>query len=58
MPVLERAADRGVTLAPGAIFGQGYEGFARLCFTATSMDDLQEGLMVLDEVIRQYNSSS
>ena len=52
MPVLERAADKGVTLAPGAIFGQGYEGFARLCFTATSIGDLREGLQILDAVIR------
>ena len=52
MPVLEQAADRGVTLAPGAIFGQGYEGFARLCFTATSFEDLREGLGILEDVIR------
>ena len=54
MPVLERAADRGVTLAPGAIFGMGFDAFARLCFTAAPMDDLAEGLDILNEVVRTH----
>lgn len=51
LPVLERAAERGVTLAPGAIFGSGYAGYARLCFTATDRDTLEEGLNVLNSVL-------
>jgi aspartate/methionine/tyrosine aminotransferase len=52
MPVLERAADRGVTLAPGELFGRGYAGYARLCYTATDTETLVEGLDILSEVLR------
>lgn len=48
MPILERLASRGVTLAPGAIFGKGYEGYARLCYTATDRETLAEGLELIN----------
>jgi aspartate/methionine/tyrosine aminotransferase len=49
--VLERAADRGVTLAPGEIFGAGYQGYARFCYTAVDLETLSEGIAVLNEVL-------
>ena len=49
---IERAADRGVTLAPGAIFGAGYEAWARFCFTATDRQTLEEGIGIFNEVLR------
>lgn len=52
MPLLERAADRGVTLAPGDLFGSGFAAYARLCFTACDTPTLVEGLDVLADVIR------
>ncbi len=52
MPVLERAADRGVTLAPGIIFGQGYEGYGRFCYTAVDNETLLEGIEVLNDVLQ------
>lgn len=52
LPVLERAADVGVTLAPGAIFGRGYEGYARFCYTATDRDTLAEGVDRFNAVLR------
>ena len=51
MPVLMRAAERGVTLAPGAIFGAGYEGYARFCYTAVDRETLEEVIEVLSEVL-------
>ena len=32
---------RGISLAPGASFGASYARFARLCFTATPLEDLR-----------------
>jgi len=52
MPVLERAADRGVTMAPGIIFGQGYEGYGRFCYTAVDEETLLEGIAVLNDVLK------
>lgn len=51
LPILEKAADCGVTFAPGAIFGQGYEGYARMCFTATDEATLREGISIFNEVL-------
>ena len=56
MPILEAAADVGVTLAPGAIFGGGFEGFARLCYTAVPADVLDEGLDRLSAVLARARS--
>lgn len=52
LPVLERAADRGVTLAPGPLFGTGFDAWARFCYTATDLDTLDEGIAVFNEVLR------
>lgn len=34
LPILERAIERGVLLAPGSAFGADFASFGRLCFTA------------------------
>lgn len=39
-----RCIEHGVSLAPGRIFGAGFERFARLCFTVTSDDALDLAL--------------
>jgi len=45
LELLERFLDEaGVSLAPGATFGRDYARFARLCFTSTPLDALEEGL--------------
>lgn len=43
LPILERAVDRGVLLAPGDAFGS-YATFARLCFTAVPVDGVVRGI--------------
>lgn len=43
LPILERAVDRGVLLAPGDAFGS-YPTFARLCFTAVPVDAVVRGI--------------
>lgn len=43
LPVLERAVDRGVLLAPGDAFGS-YPTHARLCFTAAPADVVVRGI--------------
>jgi aspartate/methionine/tyrosine aminotransferase len=43
LPILERAVDRGVLLAPGDAFGS-YGTFARLCFTAVPVDAVERGV--------------
>jgi aspartate/methionine/tyrosine aminotransferase len=42
--LLEAAIDRGVLLAPGEAFGEAYEGWARLCYSAVSLDRLALGI--------------
>ena len=42
--LLERLADAGVLLAPGAAFGGAYRSRARLCFTSVSRPWLEEGI--------------
>jgi aspartate/methionine/tyrosine aminotransferase len=42
--LLERAIDRGVLVAPGEGFGDGYATWARLCFTSVEKDRLLEGV--------------
>jgi aspartate/methionine/tyrosine aminotransferase len=42
--LLERAIDRGVLLAPGDGFGDGYSTWARLCFTSVPRARLRLGL--------------
>ena len=42
--LLQRAIDRGVLIAPGQAFGQGYASWARLCFTAVPLPRMVEGI--------------
>jgi aspartate/methionine/tyrosine aminotransferase len=51
LPLLERAIDHGVLLAPGDAFGEGYERWARLCFTSVPRDELREGIARLRAAI-------
>jgi aspartate/methionine/tyrosine aminotransferase len=44
LPILERAVERGVLLAPGHAFGAGYANFARLCFTSVPPAKVLEGI--------------
>lgn len=44
LPVLERAATRGVLLAPGHAFGVEYTNYARLCFTAVPPPKVLDGI--------------
>jgi aspartate/methionine/tyrosine aminotransferase len=42
--LLERGIDHGVLLAPGGAFGQGCDGYVRLCFTGVPVDQVCEGV--------------
>jgi aspartate/methionine/tyrosine aminotransferase len=44
LALLARAVDRGVLLAPGDAFGDGYATSARLCFTAVPEDRVRAGV--------------
>jgi aspartate/methionine/tyrosine aminotransferase len=54
MPVLERAAERGVLLAPGSAFGDACHGFARLCFTGVAEAQLDEGIDRINAVLATW----
>ena len=49
--LLERAIARGVFLAPGEAFGDGFESSARLCYSAVPRDALGEGIAALRRAI-------
>lgn len=51
MPVLERIAERGVLLAPGAAFGAACGRYARLCFTGVDEARLDEGIDRVNAVL-------
>ncbi len=51
MGVLERFAEAGVLLAPGAPFGEVYGKWARLCFTAVEQPRLDEGIARINRVL-------
>ena len=53
MTLLERAIDKGVLLAPGDGFGEGFASWARLCFTSVPRPDLLEGVARLREAIAE-----
>jgi aspartate/methionine/tyrosine aminotransferase len=50
IPLLERALDAGVLLAPGEAFGGGFERHARMCFTAVTLERLREAIARLNQV--------
>jgi N-succinyldiaminopimelate aminotransferase len=49
--VREQLAEAGVLLAPGAPFGEAYDGGARLCFTAVDEPRLVDGLARINRVL-------
>jgi aspartate/methionine/tyrosine aminotransferase len=49
--VLEQLAEAGVLLAPGSPFGDAYDGWARLCFTAVDEPRLVEGIERINRVL-------
>jgi aspartate/methionine/tyrosine aminotransferase len=49
--ILLRCLDRHVALAPGSLFGTGFEAFARLCYTAVPPDEIAAALDAVDQVI-------
>jgi len=51
MPVLERAAEKGVLLAPGSAFGDACTAHARLCFTGVDEAKLDEGVDRINAVL-------
>jgi aspartate/methionine/tyrosine aminotransferase len=51
LPILERAVERGVLLAPGHAFGADYANFARLCFTSVPPAKVIEGIARLASAI-------
>jgi aspartate/methionine/tyrosine aminotransferase len=51
--LLERAIDKGVLLAPGDGFGDGFSSWARLCFTSVPRPRLLEGIARLREAMMQ-----
>jgi aspartate/methionine/tyrosine aminotransferase len=54
MPVLERAAETGVLMAPGSAFGDACHGYARLCFTGVDEARLDEGIDRINAVLSSW----
>lgn len=54
MPVLERAAERGVLLAPGSAFGDACHAHARLCFTGVNETQLDDGIDRINAVLAAW----
>jgi aspartate/methionine/tyrosine aminotransferase len=54
MALLTACLDEGVSLAPGQIFGRGFEGFARLCYTASPIPVVEEGIRRLETVLDRW----
>lgn len=52
LPILERAVERGVLLAPGHAFGADYANFARLCFTSVPPAKVLDGIARLAAAVR------
>jgi aspartate/methionine/tyrosine aminotransferase len=49
--VLERCAEQGVLLAPGAAFGSEFASWARLCYTAVTPELLDLGVSRINKVL-------
>ncbi|MCA8925727.1 MAG: pyridoxal phosphate-dependent aminotransferase [Planctomycetes bacterium] len=47
LALMHRGLERGVSLAPGAAFGDDYSRFARLCYTAVEPEQVVEGIQRL-----------
>jgi aspartate/methionine/tyrosine aminotransferase len=52
--LLQSAIDRGVLVAPGEAFGQGFESWVRLCFTAAPIARVSEGTKRLLDAIADF----
>jgi aspartate/methionine/tyrosine aminotransferase len=50
-PLVEKALDAGVSIAPGEQFGGAFACYARICFTAVPLDRLRAGLARLAAVL-------
>ena len=48
---IQKMLDAGVVLAPGEYFGEDYNGWARLCFTAVPPDEIKEGIRRLNGLL-------
>jgi aspartate/methionine/tyrosine aminotransferase len=57
-PLLERAIDRGVLLAPGDAFGQAHPSTARLCFTTVPIADVLRGIDRLAAAVDSFAEES
>ncbi len=51
--VLERMAEAGILLAPGAGFGHLYQKWARLCYTSVPREQLEEGIARFNRVLEE-----
>jgi aspartate/methionine/tyrosine aminotransferase len=51
---LLRCIHKNMLLAPGASFGHQYAHFIRICFTATPLPQVMEGIGVLQSIIDEY----
>ena len=49
--VLEKLAEKGLLLAPGGGFGHLYQKWARLCYTSTGLEELEEGIERMNHVL-------
>ena len=50
---IEKCIARGVSLAPGRVFGQSYFNYARLCYSVVNHEDLQRGIEIINRIWRQ-----
>jgi len=48
-----RCISEGVSLAPGSVFGERYDGCARLCYSVVCHDDLAEGIDIINRVFQE-----
>jgi aspartate/methionine/tyrosine aminotransferase len=54
--LLQRAIERGVLIAPGDAFGQGYASWGRLCFTAVPLPRMLEGISRLRAAVERLHA--
>ncbi len=51
MSLIEQCLDAGVSLTPGSAFGERFGRFARLCYTATSLDEVRDGCQRITPIL-------
>jgi aspartate/methionine/tyrosine aminotransferase len=47
---LRKCLQHNIILAPGTSFGEGYDNYVRICFTAAPLDKVLRGVHVLREL--------